>query len=58
MKSYPSFRKLNQVDLSLPNESLSVHHQNWQQLRALTGAERRSLEAVLIHRHRARLVPV
>jgi hypothetical protein len=29
-----------------------------QQLRALTGAERRLVEAVLIHKHRARLVPV
>ena len=28
------------------------------QLRALPGAERRSLEAVLIHKRRARLVPV
>jgi hypothetical protein len=27
-------------------------------LRALTGAERRLIEAVLIHKHRARLVPV
>jgi hypothetical protein len=29
----------------------------WQQLRALTGAERRLLEAVLIHDHCARLSP-
>jgi len=29
----------------------------WQQLRALTGAERRFLEAVLIHKHRARSSP-
>ena len=28
-----------------------------QQLRALTGAERRLVEAVVIHKHRARLSP-
>jgi hypothetical protein len=42
-----------------PNESLSVPDQSnfGSKLRALTGAERRLLEAVLIHDHRARLNP-
>ena len=34
-----------------------THENLWQQLRALTGAERRLVEAVLIHKHRARLSP-
>jgi len=40
-----------------PTTSLVANEILRQQLRALTGAERRLVEAVLIHKHRARLSP-
>jgi hypothetical protein len=40
-----------------PATSLVANEILKQQLRALTGAERRLVEAVLIHKHRARLSP-
>jgi len=40
-----------------PTISLVANEMLRQQLRALTGAERRLVEAVLIHKHRARSSP-